>query len=97
MKKSLKNQKALCQNQKTIATHLSIATLEDPLTFFSLSEDDSEDEAAGEAPLSGKDLGDENEDDDGAVDGDEEDEDDEEEKDEEGGEDYEEEDEESNG
>lgn len=87
VQKSLKNQKTLCKNQKVIATHQSIATLEDPLILLSLSDDDFEDEAADEAPLSGEDLGDEDEDedDDGAADGDEEDEDGEEE---EGGEDY---------
>lgn len=63
VKKSLKNQKGLCINQKAIATRLSMATLENPLTLLSLSENDSEEEAIDEAPLDGDDL--EDEDDDG--------------------------------
>lgn len=96
VKKSLKNQNTLCMNQKAIATSLSMATPEDPLTLLSLSEEDSEEEAADEAPLDG----DEDEDDGGATDGDEEDEDDEDDGDEDEGEDEEEgkdEDEESDG
>lgn len=97
LKKGLKNQKALCKNQKAIVTHLSMATPEDPLILLSLSEDDFEEEVAGEAPLGEDDFRDGDEDDDGAADGDKDDEDD---GHEDGGEDFEEgdeEEEESNG
>lgn len=57
-------------NQKAIKTRLSMATPEDPLTLLSISEDDSEEEVIDEAPL----KGDEDEVDDGAVDGEEDDE-----------------------
>lgn len=72
MKKSLKNQKALCKNQKVIVTHLSIVTPEDPLTLISLSDDDFEDEVAGEEHLNEEELGVEDEEDDEEADGDEE-------------------------
>lgn len=76
--------KALCMNQKAIATCLSMAIPKDPLTLLSLSEDDFEEEAADEAPLVRDDLEDKNEDDDGADDGDKEDEDDEDDENEDG-------------
>lgn len=80
VKKSLKNHKAPCMNQKAITTHLSMITPEDPFTLLSISEDDSEEEAADEAPLKGV----EDEVDDGVADGDEEDADEDDEDEEEG-------------
>lgn len=79
MKKSLKNRKAFCKNQKAIVTHLSITTLKDPLILITLSEDDSEDEVVGEKHVSGEDVGDADEEDDEEADGDEDDKEDEDE------------------